>query len=171
MALRRVTARGTVDTTGRRKATRGTGEATGRSRLEAAGSRLSVEKRAALIGLRSLPKRANKRRTAGGENPARAGAPKHRQRFLTGRRGAQRRAQRSAPTLLNGCLLVHSGSNRSRSQSRRLGAVALVAGADERLAARDPAASVARLVTAQCALDCSLLEWRSGRRARARRHA
>ena len=55
------------------------------------------------------------------------------------------------------------------SQSRRLGAVALVSGADERLAARDPAASVARLVTAQCALDCSLLEWRFGRRARARR--
>ena len=57
------------------------------------------------------------------------------------------------------------------SQSRRLGAVALVSGADERLAARDPAASVARLVTAQCALDCSLLEWRFGRRARARRRA
>ena len=55
------------------------------------------------------------------------------------------------------------------SQSRRLGAVALISGADERLAARDPAASVARLVTAQCALDCSLLEWRFGRRARARR--
>ena len=57
------------------------------------------------------------------------------------------------------------------SRCRRLGAVALVGGADERLAARDPAASVARLATAQCALDCSLLEWRSGRRARARRHA
>ena len=57
------------------------------------------------------------------------------------------------------------------SRCRQLGAVALVGGADERLAARDPAASVARLVTAQCALDCSLLEWRSGRRARARRHA
>ena len=28
---------------------------------------------------------------------------------------------------------------------------------------------LARLVTAQCALDCSLLEWRFGRRARARR--
>jgi len=39
------------------------------------------------------------------------------------------------------------------SQSRRLGAVALVGGADERLAARDPAASVAGLVTVQCALD------------------
>ena len=58
--------------------------------------------------------------------------------------------------------------------------MALVSGADERLAARDPAASVARLVTAQCALDCSLLEWRFGRRrepdaaresARARRRA
>ena len=47
--------------------------------------------------------------------------------------------------------------------------MALISGADERLAARDPAASVARLVTAQCALDCSLLEWRFGRRARARR--
>ena len=57
------------------------------------------------------------------------------------------------------------------SRCRQLGAVALVGGADERLAARDPAASVARLVTVQCALDCSLLEWRSGRRARARRHA
>ena len=33
--------------------------------------------------------------------------------FLSGRGGAQRRAQRSAPTLLDGRLLVHSGSNRS----------------------------------------------------------
>ena len=30
---------------------------------------------------------------------------------------------------------------------------------------------MARLDTAQCALDCSLLEWRFGRRARARRYA
>ena len=82
-------------------------------------------------------------------------------------------------------LLVHSGSNRSghraadytwRCGTRRW----CSSGADERLAARDPAASVARLVTAQCALDCSLLEWRFGRRrepdaaresARARRRA
>ena len=45
----------------------------------------------------------------------------------------------------------------------------LVGGADEHLAARDPAASVSRLVTAQCALDCSLIQWCFGRRARARR--
>ena len=45
----------------------------------------------------------------------------------------------------------------------------LVGGADERVAARDPAASVTRLFTAQCALDCSLFEWCFGRRARARR--
>ena len=45
----------------------------------------------------------------------------------------------------------------------------LVGGADEHLAARDPAASVSRLVTAQCALDCSLIQWGFGRRARARR--
>ena len=32
-----------------------------------------------------------------------------------------------------------------------------------------PAASVSRLVTAQCALDCSLIQWCFGRRARARR--
>ena len=54
MALRRVTAaRGAVDTTGRRKAAAGTGEATGRSRLEAAGSRLSVENKAPFIAIAS----------------------------------------------------------------------------------------------------------------------
>ena len=68
-------------------------------------------------------------------------------------------------------LAVQSGSNRSGHRAADLALWHRVGGADERLAARDPAASVARLVTAQCALDCSLLEWRSGRRARARRHA
>ena len=34
----------------------------------------------------------------------------------------------------------------------------LVGVADEYLAARDSAASVSRLVTAQCALDCSLIQ-------------
>ena len=65
---------------------------------------------------------------------------------------------------------VESGSKQTLwSQSPPTRRWSLVGGADEHLAARDPAASVSRLVTAQCALDCSLIQWCFGRRARARR--
>ena len=62
-----------------------------------------------------------------------------------------------------------SGSKHSGSQSPPTRRWSLVGGADERLAARPPAASVSRLVTAECALDCSLIQWCFGRRARALR--
>ena len=69
-------------------------------------------------------------------------------------------------------LVVQSGSNRS---GHRAADLALWHSSVVQMSASPrvirPRAWMARLVTAQCALDCSLLEWRSGRRARARRHA
>ena len=56
-----------------------------------------------------------------------------------------------APTLLDERLVVRKQTLWSQSPPTRLWS--LVGVADERLAARDPAASVSRQVTAQCALD------------------
>ena len=65
-------------------------------------------------------------------------------------------------------LVVHSGSNRS---GHRAADLALWHSSVVQMSASPRVIRPRAWSCAQCALDCSLLEWCSGRRARARRHA